>query len=77
MQIQQRLIESSPRVESEDPLVAFLYLLMRDHMPSADVLKIVHDVVDTQSSESRSHVFTNGHLAGFAVFLANELRKPT
>jgi hypothetical protein len=60
----------SGEVTSDDPLVAFLYVLMRDHIPVgiAERLVEMHSYEDTTS-------FTNGWLANYAKDLAARLKK--
>lgn len=54
-----------------NPLVAFLYELMRDHLPAGDVEALVR-----ASPPGQSFTFTNGWLAAYAVDLAERLRIP-
>lgn len=51
-----------------DKLVSFLYELMRDHLPSGVVEKIV------RASEDPDVQYTNGWLAKYAEDLANRLK---
>jgi len=56
-------------VESDNPLVSFLYLLCRDHLPIGTVENLV-----TQVEEQRvPAVFTNGWSASYAKCLAARL----
>ena len=68
---QEALYEASGRVMSDDPLVSFLYRLMRDEMPVGRVDAIVVDVAKIPTTTS----FTNGYLARHAQHLADELRR--
>jgi len=63
------LREESGNFVSTDPLVSFLYLLMRDHLPAAKVEEIFQISVASPDS-----VYTNGWLAKYAENLANGLR---
>lgn len=63
------LRERSGKVESDDPLVSFLYQLMRDHLAPGVVESLMADV-DKQPS-----LFTNGWLASYAKDMAERLRK--
>ena len=49
-------------------LDAFLYLLMRDHMPLGKVDELVNDLEKTDLAE-----FTNSHLANYAKSLVERL----
>lgn len=64
------LSEASGHIESDDPLVDFLYTLMRDHVPTSVVEKAMNDC-----TYQKTH-FTNGFLALYAINIANELRAP-
>lgn len=56
--------------DADDPLVSFLYLLMRDHLPIGDVEAIALEI----SLDRQPTAFTNGHLARYAKDLAARLR---
>lgn len=64
------LRDRSGNVDSSNPLVAFLYLLMRDHLPAGQVEAVVQTAADAASAEFR---FTNGWLATYASDLASRL----
>lgn len=66
-----RMRERSGAVDSEDPLVSFLYILLRDHLPSGVIEGIMLEHV--QYGQSDSH-FTNGWLANYCKDLAERLR---
>lgn len=70
---QQRLREQSGKVESRDPLVAFLYNLMRDHVPPGIVGELL---TKSRMTEKDGYDFTNGWLAQYAIHLAWELSTP-
>lgn len=61
------------RRRTEDPLVAFLYLLLRDHLPAGRVEKVVMDVETMVPHEG--FVLTNGFQAQYAEALAARLQK--
>ena len=63
------LRERSGSVRSDDPLVSFLYQLMRDHVAVGVVEGLMGD------AEKQPSVFTNGWLANYAKDLAERLRK--
>jgi len=63
------LSKKSGSVRSDDPLVCFLYLLMRDKMTIGDVTALTVEV----SKSNEGYSFTNGHLANFAKHLAKGL----
>jgi hypothetical protein len=62
------LRERSGHIEMDSKLVAFLYELMRDHLPPGVVERLVQD---SQISEC---LYTNGWLAKYAEDLANRLK---
>lgn len=64
------LQERSGEVTSDDPLVSFLYLLMRDYLP----VGIAERLVEMHSYEETTS-FTNGYLADYAKDLATRLKK--
>lgn len=63
------LRERSGDVRSDDPLVSFLYQLMRDHLAVGVVEGLMGEV------EKQPSIFTNGWLANYAKDLAERLRK--
>jgi len=63
---QKALFEGSGSVEGTR-LEAFLYLLMRDHLPVGDVSGVVNSITEDTST------FTNGWLAKYAKYLASRL----
>lgn len=52
-------------------LVNFLYILLRDHLPSGVVEQIVYDVYTAEDIEYTR--YTNGWLASYAKDIANRL----
>lgn len=61
--------QRSGEVNSGDPLVAFLYLLMRDHMLPGDVEGLLKQV-----TPSNGYTFCNGWLASHAADIAGRLK---
>lgn len=61
----------SGEVTSEDPLVTFLYILMRDHLPAG----VVEEIVERHTYHEDMK-YTNGWLAEYAKDLAARLKKP-
>lgn len=69
----------SGAVNSQDPLVSFLYILMRDHLPAGVVEGIIqnHVVVEAQDEgPSDESQFCNGYLAAYAKDIAARLVPP-
>jgi hypothetical protein len=67
--------ERSGKVDSNDPIVSFLYELMRDYLPVGDVEKIVRDCYDKETNEIRMTTsYTNGWLAKMAMDMAGRLK---
>ena len=65
-----KLREKSGCIKSDNPLVCFLYLLMRDELPAGVVTaKVIESL-----SIKEENVYTNGYLANYAKYLAKELR---
>lgn len=54
---------------SSDPLVSFLYELMRDYLPCGKVEEIMINSLD-----GKECLFTNGYLARYAKNIAKKLR---
>ena len=61
------------RLKSDDPLVGFLYILLRDHLPFGTVEGIVEDHVEP--ARGLVSKYTNGYAAKHAMDLAARLRK--
>ena len=61
----------SGAIKSKDRLVSFLYILMRDHIPSGQLETIYLDHVINQKADS---IFTNGWLANYAKDFAERLK---
>lgn len=64
---QEELYKASGEVQREGKLVAFLYLLMRDHVPTG----VIGDLMKNLGEGSAS--YTNGWLAKYAEHVAKEL----
>lgn len=60
----------SGSVNDKDPLVTFLYILMRDHLPTG----IVEEIVEKHTYHD-GMTYTNGWLAEYAQDLAERLKK--
>lgn len=71
---QEKTCEASGRFTSSDPIVAFLYDLMKLHLPTGDVAKLVYDAA--RISGANSCEYTNGWLAQYAAHLSATLRAP-
>ena len=54
---------------NKDRLVAFLYLLMRDELPTGRVVTIINEL----NKDATSYKFTSKHLAAYATELADRL----
>jgi hypothetical protein len=65
------LRERSGSVNSSDPLVSFLYILMRDHIPAGVVEGIMQHHVD--APEGTLSELCNGYLASYAKDVAARL----
>lgn len=61
--------EISGSVNSSDPLVSFLYRLMRDEIPVGRIELLITEAVNYSNT-----TYTNGWLAQYAVNLAESLR---
>ena len=62
----------SGSVDSTDPLVSFLYILLRDHLPAGSVEAIMQQHVEAESQQTQ---FTNGYIASYAKDLATRLQE--
>ena len=65
------LRDASGHQSSDSPLVAFLYDLMRDHLP----VGVVHSLV-IDNLQPGVTIYTNGFLQQYAVYLAEKLTAP-
>lgn len=61
--------ERSGHMDSDDPLVQFLYLVLRDKILPADIEEIMKQIPDGQTE------FSNGWLAMYAIDIARRLKK--
>lgn len=68
---QEKTCEASGRFTSSDPLVALLYTLMRNHLPTGIVAELVRDAAVTAGKPCE---YTNGWLAQYAQHLSGMLR---
>ena len=64
----EELRERSGNINCTSSLVGFIYTLLRDHLPAADVEKLVRDSI----IESNCN-YSNGYLANYAVDIAERL----
>jgi hypothetical protein len=67
-----KLRERSGSVDSKDPLVGFLYILMRDHLPVGMVEGIMRDHVNVETDDVDN--YSNGWLAEYAKDLSKRLK---
>jgi hypothetical protein len=65
-----RLRAHSGFVNSDDPLVSFLYILLRDHLPAGVVEGIMQNHVEVEEKDSE---FCNGFIASYASELAQRI----
>lgn len=68
-----RMREASGRVTSTDPLVSFLYILLRDHLTPGKL----EDILLAQGPHSGESVYSNGWLANYCKNIAERLKEPT
>lgn len=61
----------SGSVDSSDPLVAFFYTLMRNHVTPGVIEEMMIDGLD----EPREVQYSNGWLASYAIDLVNRFRR--
>jgi hypothetical protein len=66
------LRNASGNRESRDPLVLFLYLLMRDKLPTGEVEQLVINTVDAIPKDGI--LFTNGFLVDYATSITKRLQ---
>jgi hypothetical protein len=55
---------------NNEKVVVLLYLLIRDHLPAGEVIKVVNDIRDMQEEIT----FTNKDILSLASSLADRLR---
>ena len=61
-----------PKKVKTDPLVSFLYILARDHLPLGEVERIMKEHVE--KVEVGETTFSNNFLAEYALALADRMR---
>lgn len=66
----QKMRNLSGRVESDDPLVSFLYVLMRDYLTPGEIEGIMEGQITPSLGAT---IFTNGWLAQYAKHVACRL----
>jgi hypothetical protein len=59
-------------VTSDDPFVAFIYTLGRDHLPFGKIAEIMKDIGATAG---KPYLFTNGWLADYSKYIVSRLRR--
>jgi len=64
----EELRELTGKVEIEDMLTHFLYLLVRDYLPAGIIEELV------RKTEKNKILYTNGYLAKYAELLSNRLK---
>lgn len=64
--------ERSGNVRSKDPLVSFLYVLMRDHVLPSDIENIIQRGLP---KDGQDVLFTNGWLANYAKDITKRIRE--
>ena len=69
-----RMRKRSGYKQTHDPLVEFLYILMRDEVPCGIVESKASEAINSQKSSPDGVMFTNGWLAEYAKDLAERLR---
>jgi len=60
----------SGNIHSNNKVVAFVYELLRDHLPSADIEKCV---LNSTGPNTEEFIFTNGYLTKYAIDVAKRL----
>jgi hypothetical protein len=66
----------SGSVDSPDPLVDFIYLLLRDHLPAGAVESIIQThVFPEKRKDDCVSEFCNGYIARYAQDIADRLKK--
>lgn len=70
--LRDKLIKHGGVFITENSLVAFIYLLCRDHLPTGDVQKLLKDSV--LISDGDNNRLTNGHLGKYAEYVATNLQ---
>lgn len=73
MDLMDRIKEVSGNIKSNDPLVHFLYILMRDHLSCGKVEDIMFDV--NEFSKNKDTDFGNGWLAQYCMDIAKRLKE--
>ncbi len=66
----EQLMKTTGEIKSKDPLVCFLYLLMRDKLPVGEISKLFVEA----TANTKGYSFTNGYLGEFAQHIASGLR---
>jgi len=66
-----KLKEASGNIKSKNKLVCFLYLLMRDSITPGSIEGIIMQL--KQSLPDTEYEYSNGYLAEYAQYVADEL----
>lgn len=61
--------------ESHERLVCFMYLLMRDDLPTGTVSNKIADIADIAGFDGKKSEFSNPHLEALARDYANRIRR--
>jgi hypothetical protein len=64
----------SPQPSDPRPLVQFLYVLLRDYVTAGAVELIMAEHIEP--GRGQMHVYSNAHLAEYAIELASRLSNP-
>lgn len=72
LDVNAELRETSGGVQYHDKLTDFLYHLLRDHLPAADVEKLFRNSMETNHTPS---AYTNGWLAQYANHMSQRLKE--
>lgn len=65
------ILSSSAKITSNDPLVDFLYMLMRDHVPFG----VVENLLTQTKIFTGTTQYENTHLASYAIDVAKKLKQ--
>jgi predicted nucleic-acid-binding protein len=70
-----KITDKSGNFITRDPLVVFLYMLLRDRITAGELMRtVVEATLDADSASQEPTRLSNGYLAEFAQFLAGELQ---
>ncbi len=63
-------IKKDEGFRSTDPLVSFLYTLLRDHLPAGEV-----ELITREAEKHHDVAYSNSYLAGYASNIASRLQR--